>query len=201
MLLSPSLKGEYSNFQRNEVGRRSGCVPTSTGGDAPMGASPPVLVETHPSLLADAPYVRARTLARSPWLRTRARGAGRPSDRTTRGVTKGYPRPELCVYYKYTHALQMPRPTAKDVCVCCACATCMLYIHTTYGCAASTNVVDTHVTMFRAYRATHRYALLRKCAAGTRSRRNTNPNFEPRWADSLMGSRLIGKTAGFDSVN
>ena len=65
--------------------------------------------------VADAPYVRARTLARSPWLRTRARGAGRPSDRTTRGVTKGYPRPELCVYYKYTHALQMPRPTAKDV--------------------------------------------------------------------------------------
>ena len=65
------------------------------------------------------------------------------------GVTKGYPRPELCVYYKYTHALQMPRPTAKDVCVCCACATCMLYIHTTYGCAASTNVVDTHVTTFR----------------------------------------------------
>ena len=53
--------------------------------------------------VADAPYVRARTLARSPWLRTRARGAGRPSDRTTRGVTKGYPRPELCVYYKYTH--------------------------------------------------------------------------------------------------
>ena len=30
--------------------------------------------------VADAPYVRARTLARSPWLRTRARGAGRPSD-------------------------------------------------------------------------------------------------------------------------
>jgi len=39
-------------------------------------------------LLADAPYVRARTLARSPWLRTRARGAGRPSDRTTRGYQR-----------------------------------------------------------------------------------------------------------------
>jgi len=87
-----------------------------------MGASPPVLVETHPSLLADAPYVRARTLARSPWLRTRARGAGRPSDRTTRGVTKGYPRPELRDVPDLTslmvHMDQTYRVYVRSVCLC-----------------------------------------------------------------------------------
>jgi hypothetical protein len=44
----------------------------------------------------------------------------------------------------------------------------MLYIHTTYGCAASTNVVDTHVTTFRAggpVRWMDHHAVTYACAA------------------------------------